>query len=218
MPPFDTKRRWNKYNSNFNKLSLAFSMDVNSPYANSWILWWKPYFFVKKKDGSLWMCVDYHGLNWLTIKDRYSLRFILVLLDHLSHAKVYTKIDICGTYNLVHIRKGDEWKMKCRSCYGHFEYVVMPFGLTNMLVIFQHLMNIIFCEYLDDFVVCYIWWHLHFLKEHGGPWMPCKFGFGKALKDWPLHQIRKMWILSILSGFLGYIIFGDGIGMDPCKV
>jgi hypothetical protein len=84
------------------------------------------------------------------------LPLILVLLDHLSHAKVYTNIDICEAYNLVHIRKGHEWKMTFRICYGHFEYVVMPFGLINVLVIFQHLMNIIFHEYLDDFVVCYI--------------------------------------------------------------
>jgi hypothetical protein len=56
----------------------------------------------------------------------------------------------------VHIQEGDEWKMMFRTCYDHFEYVVMPFGLTNALIIFQHLMNDVFCEYLDDFVVCYI--------------------------------------------------------------
>ncbi len=69
---------------------------------------------------------------------------------------MYTKIDICGTYNLVHIRKGDEWKTTFRTRYDHFEYVVMPFGIINMLLIFQHLMNDVFHEYLDDFVVCYI--------------------------------------------------------------
>jgi hypothetical protein len=95
-----------------------------------------PFFFIKKKDGSLWMCVDYRELNWLTIKNRYPLPLIWVLLDHFSNAKVYTKIDICGAYNLVRIQKGDEWKMTFRICYGHFEYVVMPFGLINVLVIF----------------------------------------------------------------------------------
>jgi hypothetical protein len=56
----------------------------------------------------------------------------------------------------VHIREGDEWKTSFRTCYGHFEYVVMPFGLTNAFVVFQHMMNDNFYEYLDDFVVCYI--------------------------------------------------------------
>ncbi len=69
---------------------------------------------------------------------------------------MYTKIDLCEAYNLVHIRKGNDWKMMFGTRYDHFEYVVMPFGLTNMLVIFQHLMNDIFCDYLDDFVICYI--------------------------------------------------------------
>jgi hypothetical protein len=69
---------------------------------------------------------------------------------------MYTKIDSCEAYNLVHIQKVDEWKTTFRTRYDHFEYVVMPFGLTNMFVIFQHLMNDAFCDYLDDFVVCYI--------------------------------------------------------------
>ncbi len=69
---------------------------------------------------------------------------------------MYTKIDLHGAYNLVCIQEGDEWKMVFKTHYGHFEYVVMPFGLTNALVVFQHMMNDVFCEYLDDFVVCYI--------------------------------------------------------------
>ncbi len=115
-----------------------------------------PILFVKKKDGSLRMCVDYRGLNRLTIKNWHLLHLISRLLDHLNHAKVYIKIDLHGTYNLVCIRKCDEWKTMFKIRYNHFEYVVMPFGLTNTFVIFQHFMNNVFCEYLDDFVVCYI--------------------------------------------------------------
>jgi hypothetical protein len=59
---------------------------------------------------------------------------------------MYTKIDLHETYNSVHIEKGDEWKMMFKTCYGHFEYVVMPFGLTNAPIIFQHLINDVFCE------------------------------------------------------------------------
>jgi hypothetical protein len=69
---------------------------------------------------------------------------------------VYTKINLHETYNLVRIEKGDQWKTTFKMCHGHFECVVMPFGLTNALAIFQHLMNDVFREYLDDFVVCYI--------------------------------------------------------------
>jgi hypothetical protein len=69
---------------------------------------------------------------------------------------VYTKFDVHGTQNLVCIQEGDEWKTMFKTRYNHFEYVVMSFGFTNTLVIFQHLMNNVFREYLDDFVVCYI--------------------------------------------------------------
>jgi hypothetical protein len=69
---------------------------------------------------------------------------------------MYTKINLCGAYNLVHIREGDDWKTSFKTRYTHFEYVMMSFGFTNALAIFQHLMNDVFCEYLDDFVVFYI--------------------------------------------------------------
>ena len=112
--------------------------------------------FVKKKDGSLWMCVDYQGLNKVTKKNRYPLHLISGLLKQLGHTKIFTKIDLRGAYNLVQIKEGDEWKTVFRTKYGHFEYNVMPFGLTNALAVFQHMMNDIFREYLDDFVVIYL--------------------------------------------------------------
>jgi hypothetical protein len=77
-------------------------------------------------------------------------------LDQVSHAKVYTKIELHGAYNLVDIQESDKWKIAFCTCYGHFEYVVMPFHLTNALVVFQHFMNNVFHEYLDDFVIYYI--------------------------------------------------------------
>jgi hypothetical protein len=66
------------------------------------------------------------------------------------------KINLLGAYNLVCIQEGDEWKTVFRTHYSHFECVVMPFGLINVLVFFQHVMNDVFCEYLGDFVICYI--------------------------------------------------------------
>ena len=96
-----------------------------------------PILFVKKKDGSLWMCVDYRGLNKVTKKNRYPLSLNSGLLDQLGRAKIFTKIDLRGAYNLVRIKEGDEWKTTFRTRYGHFEYNVMSFGQTNAPAIFN---------------------------------------------------------------------------------
>ncbi len=103
-----------------------------------------PILFVKKKDGSLRLRVDYRGLNKITKKNRYPLALISGLLDRLHTGKIFTKIDLRGAYNLLKIHPGDEWKTTFRTRYGHFEYTVMPFDLTNAPAIFQHLMNDIF--------------------------------------------------------------------------
>jgi hypothetical protein len=112
--------------------------------------------FVKKKDGLLCMCVDYHGLNKVTKKNRYPLSLILGLLEQLGSAKIFTKIDLRGTYNFVQVEEVDEWKTTFRSRYDHFEYLVMPFRLTNAPIVFEHMMNDIFWEYLDHFIVIYL--------------------------------------------------------------
>ena len=85
-----------------------------------------PVLFVKKKDGSLRLCVDYRGLNKLTKKDRYLLPLITDLLDSPSRAKVYSKIDLRHAYHLVRIADGDEWKTAFRTRYGSYEWLVMP--------------------------------------------------------------------------------------------
>ena len=78
------------------------------------------------------------------------------LLEQLGRAKIFTKIDLRGAYNLVRIREGDEWNTAFRTRYGHFEYNVMPFGLTNAPAVFQHMINDIFRKHLNDFVVIYL--------------------------------------------------------------
>ena len=93
--------------------------------------------FIKKKDGSLQLCVDYRGLNKISKKDRYPLPLISDLLDSPSQAKVYTKIDLRHAYHLVRIAEGDEWKTAFHTCYSSYEWQVMPFGLTNALATFQ---------------------------------------------------------------------------------
>jgi len=112
-----------------------------------------PILFVKKKDGTLRLCVDYRGLNKATIKNRYPLPIINDLLDKMSGAMFFSKIDLRGAYNLVRIKEGDEWKTAFRTKKGLFEYKVMPFGLCNAPAAFQGMMDVIFKDFLDDFLV-----------------------------------------------------------------
>jgi hypothetical protein len=87
------------------------------------------------------------------MKNQYPLALTSRLLDQLIHAKVYTKINLCVAYNFMCIQEGDKWKIALCTHYGHFEYVMMPFDPTNAIAILQHLMNDVFHEYLEDFVV-----------------------------------------------------------------
>ena len=96
-----------------------------------------PILFVKKKDGSLRLCVDYRKLNDMTIRNSYPLPLIGDLLDRVKGAKIFTKLDLKSAYNLVRIKEGDEYKTAFRTRYGHFEYLVMPFGLKNAPATFQ---------------------------------------------------------------------------------
>ena len=115
-----------------------------------------PVLFVRKKDGSLRMCVDYRGLNTVTVRNRYPLPLINQLLDRLRSAKVFTRIDLRSAYYLLRVRKGDEWKTAFRTPFGHFEFNVMPFGLTNAPATFQHFLNDIFRPFLEHFVIIYL--------------------------------------------------------------
>jgi hypothetical protein len=103
------------------------------------------------------MYVDYCGLKKITIKNHYPLLLISNFLEQINQAKIFTNFDLRGAYNLVDIKKtSDKWKTIFHTRYGHFKYNVMPFGLTNALVSFKHMMNDIFKEFVDDFVVIYL--------------------------------------------------------------
>ena len=113
-------------------------------------------FFVEKKDHTLRPCIDYRDLNKVTIKNRYPLPLIPELFQRLREARVFSKLDLRGAYNLIRIREGDEWKTAFRSRFGHFEYLVMPFGLCNAPATFQHFVNDVFRDFLDVFTIVYL--------------------------------------------------------------
>ena len=112
--------------------------------------------FIKKKDGSLRLCVDFRGLNRITKKDRYPLPLVSDLLDSPGKAQIYTKINLHHTYHLVCITEGNEWKTTFHTHYGSFKWLVMPFGLTNAPAAFQHFVNNIFLDMLDVSIVVYL--------------------------------------------------------------
>ncbi len=95
------------------------------------------FFFVGKKDGSLRPCIDYRGLNSITVKNTYPLPLMSSAFERLQGASIFTKLDLRNAYHLVRIREGDEWKTAFNTPRGHFEYLVMPFGLSNSPAVFQ---------------------------------------------------------------------------------
>lgn len=113
-------------------------------------------FIVAKKDGCLHPCIDYRGLNKITVKYRHQLPVFPAGLEQLCGAKIFTKLDLRNAYNLIRIREGDEWKTAFVTPTGHYEYRVMAYGLINAPSIFQAYMNEVFREYIQHSVLVYI--------------------------------------------------------------
>jgi hypothetical protein len=177
-----------------------------------------PIHFVKKKDGSLRLCVDYRGLNAMTVKDRTPLLLIGEALDQPANAKIYTKLDVKDAYHNLRIAKGDEWKTSFQTKYGLYEYLVMPFGLTNAPASFQRWMNELLSDYLDIFCITYLDNILIYsddLEQHRQHIrrileMVEEVGLMLKASKCEFHTNRME--------YLGYIISPTGISMDPEKV
>jgi ribonuclease HI len=180
--------------------------------------WGCPALFVKKKDNSLRLCVDYRPLNAVTIKNKYPLPRIDILFDQLAGAKVFSKIDLRSGYHQIKIKPSDIPKITFSTRYGLYEYLVMSFGLTNAPAYFMYLMNSVFMPELDKFVVVFIDYILIYSKtkeDHANH-------IRVVLQRLSDHRIYakfskcEFWLESVK--FLGHTISSEGISVDPTKV
>ncbi|KAL0147989.1 hypothetical protein M9458_056716, partial [Cirrhinus mrigala] len=176
------------------------------------------FFFVKKKDGSLRPCIDYRGLNNITVKNTYPLPLMSSAFERLQGASVFAKLDLSNAYHLVRIREGDEWKTAFNTPRGHFEYLVMPFGLSNSPAVFQALVNDVLRDMVDQFIYVYLHDILIFspsLQEHV---QHVRRVLQRLLENGLFVKMEKCVFHAHSVPFLGYIVSSEGIRMDPNKV
>lgn len=177
-----------------------------------------PILFVKKKSGELRLCHDYRALNRVTKRNGYPLPLIDELLDRVSGAKIFSKIDLRWGYNNVRIREGDEWKAAFSTRYGQYEPLVMGFGFTNTPACFQHFVNDIFRDIMDIYVVIYLDDILIFSKNE----VEHEKHVREVLRRLREHQLfanpkKCDWHVKEVN-FLGFYISENGIRMDEDKV
>ncbi|GJT43704.1 putative reverse transcriptase domain-containing protein [Tanacetum coccineum] len=180
--------------------------------------WGAPVLFVKKKDGSFRMCIDYRELNKLTVKNRYPLPRIDDLFDQLQGSSVYSKIDLRSGYHQLRVREEDIPKTAFRTRYGHYEFQVMPFGLTNAPAVFMDLMNRVCKPHLDKFVIVFIDDILIYSKSKQEHEKHLKIILDLLKKEELYAKFSKceFWIPKVQ--FLGHVIDSEGIHVDPAKI
>ncbi|GAU47917.1 hypothetical protein TSUD_404700 [Trifolium subterraneum] len=173
---------------------------------------------VKKKEGSMRLCIDYHQLNKATIKNKYPLPRIDDLMDQLVGACVFSKIDLRSGYHQIRVKTEDVPKTAFRTRYGHYEYTLMPFGVTNAPGVFMEYMNRIFHSFLDKFVVVFIDDILVYSKSEEEHKEHLRIVL-QDLKEKKLYaKLSKceFWLKEVI--FLGHVISSGGIAVDPAKV
>ncbi|KAJ1571563.1 hypothetical protein NDA15_006382 [Ustilago hordei] len=177
-----------------------------------------PVLFVPKKDGGLRLCVDYRGLNEITVKNRAPLPLIEEQLFLLRKARIYTKLDLRAAYNLIRIAKGDEWKTAFGTQLGLYEYLVMPFGLANAPAHFQSFINDTFRDIIGIYVVVYLDDFLIFSDTEEAHVKHVTEVLTRLRSNRLFAKLPKCEFHTKTVEFLGYIIKPTGIEMDPEKV
>ncbi|GJU04447.1 putative reverse transcriptase domain-containing protein [Tanacetum coccineum] len=180
--------------------------------------WGAPMLFVKKKEKSFRMCIDYRELNKLTVKNRYPLLRIDDLFDQLQGSSVYSKIDLQSGYHQLCIREEDIPITAFRTRYGHFEFQVMSFGLTNAPAVFMDLMNRVCKPYLDKFVIVFIDDILIYSKSKEDHEEHLKIILGLLKKEKLYAKFSKCDFWLDLVQFIGHVIDSEGVHVDPSKI
>jgi hypothetical protein len=177
--------------------------------------WGAPILFVEKNDGTQRMCVDYWSLNEVTIKNKYPLLGIEDLFDQMKGASAFSKIDLRSGYHQLKIRESDIPKTAFCTRYGLYEYTVMSFGLTDAPAYFMYLMNKVFMEYLDRFVVVFIDDILVFSKMIEEHEEHLRLVLEKLRSNQLYAKFSKceFWLTEV--AFLGHIISTGGVSVDP---
>ncbi|KAI2647575.1 Transposon Tf2-9 polyprotein [Labeo rohita] len=176
------------------------------------------FFFVKKKDGGLQPCVDYRGLNQITVKNRHPLPLTNTALDALSGAHFFTKLDLRSAYNLVRIREGDEWKTAFITPTGHYETLVMPFGLCNSPAAFQHFINDVLRDMLGRWCYAYLDDILIYSKTQEEHTQHVRAVLQRLLAHQLFCKLEKCAFHQHTTTFLGFVISAQGVAMDPQKL
>jgi hypothetical protein len=180
--------------------------------------WGAPILFVRKKDGTLKLCIEFIKLNKVSVKNKYPLPRIDNLFDQLKDAKIFSKIDLISGYHQVSIKEEDVNKSAFRTRYGHYEFTVVPFGLSNAPTVFMCLMNGVFREYLDKFVIVFLDDILIYSKLEEEHEHHLRMVL-QVLREHQLYaKLSKCSFYQKQIHYLGHIISRDVIAVDPNKI
>ena len=175
------------------------------------------FFFVSKKNKSLRPCIDYRGLNNITVKNRYLLPLISSGFELLQGATIFSKLDLLNAYHLVRISEGDEWKTAFNTPSGHYEYLVMPFGLTSAPAVFQGLLNNVLRDMLNICVFVYLDDILIFSKTKQDHVQHVRRVLQRLLENQLFVKAEKCEFHVPEVSFLGFIVGTGNVQMDPAK-
>ena len=177
-----------------------------------------PVLFVKKKDGTKRLCIDYRALNEITVKNVYPLPRVDDLLNQLHGAKCFSKIDLRSGYHQVRIHQDDIHKTAFNTRYGHFEFCVLPFGLTNAPATFMHLMQHLFQKHLDSFVIIYLDDILIYSPEEATHRKHVRIVLDILRQNKLFAKLSKCEFFKSSLSFLGHVVSANGVSMEPDKI